>query len=369
MSPLRDVVQRRPLPPAAVRRYQDAWDRGQQQLVLSHGDRLAVELSQDPLTRGWVPLVVLLHGAVLADRDLPRDALRYLEQGLAMLPGTESAAELGTADFFELLVVELLFTLGRVGEVALRLEPLLLPDRPLETRFGALRAQAKVSAWYGRYEEAHHFLNTAVGVANRARSNFSAALVEADRALLLVTQGSPYEGGAVAERVLPGLLKPGSSPRHRWANAEGAACALGIARYASVNHDLFSAGRYLGMAEPVVAGTGRRALAGLAALARAGYFREVRDADGAEAAIQVARTAFNAVPSPVGLALAGLDQARLAADRGLLASARPLAERAVVELGELRVARDLADARALLSSIDARLAAMAPASVTPVPDA
>ena len=354
MSPAPTAFSRRPLPPVEVRRYRDAYGRGLQQTILGDGDRLAVTLAANDLTRGWVPLVVLLHGAVLADLDRPRDAARYLEQGLAMLPGTPAADELGPGDHFELLLLEQWFTLARLDEVAARLEPLLLPDRPLETRFAALRAQARLASWHGRYEEAHQYLNTAAGVANRARSNFFTDLVDADRAVLLVTQGSPYEGGAVAERVLPGLLRPGRSPRQRWANAEGAACALTIARHAAGGRDLFTAGRYLGMAEPVVADTGRRALAGLAALARAAYGREVRDADGAERSLQLARTAFNAVPSPQGLALTELDQARLAAERGLLASARPLATRAVAQLSELRLARDLADARALAAWIEAR---------------
>lgn len=353
MSPVPASLSRRPLPPIEVRRYRDAYGRGLQQAILRDGDDLAVALAANELTRGWVPLVVLLHGTVLADLDRPRDAARYLEQGLAMLPGTLAATEIGTGDHFVLLLVEQLFALARIDEVAAHLEPLLLPDRPLETRFGALRAQARLAVWHGRYEEAHHYLNTAAGVAGRARSNFFAALVDADRAMLLVTQGSSFEGGAVAERVLPALLRPGRSPRQRWANAEGAACALTIARYAAGGHDLFTAGRYLAMAEPVVAGTGRRALAGLAALARAAYAREVLDADGAERSLQLARAMFSAVPSPLGLAVTELDQARLAAGRGLLAAARPLAKRAAGQLFELRTARELADARALVAWIDA----------------
>jgi hypothetical protein len=110
------------------------------------------------------------------------------------------------------------------------------------------------------------------------------------------------------------------------------------------------------LAEPVVADVGRRALDGLAALARGAYAREVGDTRTAELALAHARTQFNAVGCTHGLAMAGVDQARLGASQGLYASARPVAVRAVSELRELGLARELLDAQNLGRSIDAALA-------------
>ncbi|MCX7621450.1 MAG: hypothetical protein N2037_11490, partial [Acidimicrobiales bacterium] len=318
------------------RRYREAAMQGNVGYVAAHGDRLAVELSEDPRTRHLVPTVVLLHGLVLAGEDHFVQAREYLEHGLAMqatLPGNRQAI---SSDRFELELVRVLLILGDYGKAEHLCRTLEEPRRAADTRLGAIRARAIMAATRGEYETAHQLINAAASLAERIHSRFLATLVDADRAMVLGTQGRIPEAILLAHNCLRLLAQPGAGPYLRWAAGQSAALALTLGRYAAEAGDLPNAERLI----LVGVGTSERfdrpflrAHADLAISTM--WWAQGRYHQAGELA-RSARHAFTQLGATPSTALATLHEGRVAWAQGLVAAARPVlrsAHAALVQLG------------------------------------
>ncbi len=341
------------LPTAAYRRYRDAYLRGRHDTVLAEGDRLAVALGEDPDQRGWVPAVVLMHGAVLAAEDRFAPACDYLEQGLAMLPGTESERETKRGDSYDLTLVQCQLVLGRYDEALGRLTALEEPDRPVETRLGAIRARAQVAAARGDDEQAHWLLNAATNLAARMRSRFSMTLVDADRALLLAGSGRLHEGVRLADSVLGPLIRPGVGTHATWAASEAAALALTLCRLTADRGDLATAERMLLAGAAAADRVQRPFLDAHLDFAISVLWRQKGAYLQSEPLLGDALGDFVRLGCRPAAAAGHLAAGHLAWARGMHAAAVPLYQQALAEHRDLGHRRDVAEVTHLLRLADA----------------
>ena len=196
-----------PLP--AYRDFREAYRRGDGDRVLGTGQLVLDELGADPEQAGLVPAVLLMVGATLARLERYADACAYLERGLLLLPGTAASREVGTGDWYQLVLLDLLVATGRFQDAWSRIHRLIEPDRDPATRLGATRAQIAISATFGDFESAQQLLNTAAGIADRLGSRPLQTMVDGDRAIVLAEQGRTVEATAFADQVLPQLGRPG----------------------------------------------------------------------------------------------------------------------------------------------------------------
>lgn len=342
------------LPDPAYRRYRDAYLRGEQGHVRAHGDALAVRLAADPAQRGLVPAVVLMHGMVLAAADELVSACDYLEQGLAMLPGTESAREAGTGDDYALALVQCEVLLGRYDAALGRLTALEEPDRPVETRLGAIRARAQIAGTRGDDEQAHWLLNTATNLASRMRSRFSMTLVDADRALVLAIGGRVHEGVRLADSVLGPLTRPGRGNHPEWAAAEAAALALTLSRLTADRGDLATAERMLLTGAAATDRVPRPLLDAHLDLAISVLWRQKGAHQQAEPLLRDAVVDFVRLGCRPAAALGRVAEGHLAWARGMRSAAVPLYEQARTEFADLGHRRDVAELTHLLRLADAQ---------------
>jgi len=336
------------IPVPAYRAFREAFRRGDHLTVLGTGQPVLDELDADERQRGLIPAVLLMIGATLAADERYADAAAYLEQGLARLPGTESRRDVGDGDRYALTLVDLRLLLGRYQEAWALVEVLAEPARPPETRLGATRAQLAIMATFGDFETALQLLNTAAGLADRLRSRQLAAMVDGDRAVVLAIQGRVIEAAAFADQVLPSLAHPAPGPLPAWSAAQAVTVATTVARHAATAGDAMTAERMLFLAAEPAGRTGRRFDQAQLELARGVVWREGDRAGDAETALIEARRQFLALDCAPAAAMAQREEARLAATRGLTASARPRFERARDEFAALGLAREVSELDAVL---------------------
>jgi hypothetical protein len=345
--------------PESYRRYRDAYQRRRFDVVLADGHRLAASYEEEPNQRRFVAPVAIMYGIALAEDDAYLEAINWLEHGLDRAAADEEtgdtvrSGEKAGTDWFTFRLIELYLLVGRYGDAWDRLTPLEEPGRREATRLAAIRGRAALNTIRGDYEGAHHLLNAAVTVTERMGSGFMAAEVEADRVILLATQGRLHEALLLADRTLDGLIKTPSGPHGAWAAASTAAVALTLARrcLAEGRDDdgrrwlLFGAGAversptsYLSAQLDVTIATSWRLQGAL------GRAEELCSA----AAIRLA--ALGCRPAE---AAATLELAHLALAHGMAEAALPLAQRAVDELTFLGHARDRREAADLLRRVRA----------------
>jgi len=262
-----------------------------------------------------------------------------------------AARDANRFDWFELTLLEVELRLGRYADVVARVPRLTDPTHQPEVRFAATRAHASVLAAQGQFEGAHHLLNTAGGVASRIRSRFRLALVEGDRAILLATQGRLLEAITAADRVLAALIRPPVGEYQQWSTAEGAAIALTVSRAASSGGDHLTAQRMLLLGTTAATQVGGPYLAAHLDLARGVFWLLERDLDAAEASLVSAGRQFGVLGCAPAVALATLEQGRLAHARGLVRSARPLYQRALDDFRRLGQPREVNELTRLLVSL------------------
>jgi len=318
-----------------VRKFLDDVRVGNHTRATARADDLAVWCSGHSLTRPHTPAVVLAHGElVLRTEDLQR-AASYLDQGLAMLAETGPHEIIGSGDHHRVLLVSTLLQLGRYHEAAGHLTTMDDPSGPLDTRLAALRGQAQLAAVAGNPELAHQFLNTAATVAQRVRGLQAPAMVDADRACLLATQGRLFEAMAMADHLFAKTLRGGHGDRARWASASTAAVAFTLSRHAVDQGRGYDAERFL------VAGIGAVEQApsayGVAHmdLAMARAWRHRGDFTNAEPALRKAAVAFSRLGCRPAAALVSLEDACLNEARGTASATLNLFERALREFQEL----------------------------------
>ncbi len=326
---------RRRIPPYAVRKFLDDVRVGNHERAAARADELAVWCSGHAVTRPQTPAVVLAHGEILLrNEDLLR-AVSYLEQGLSMLDETGPHEIIGNGDHHRVLLVSTLLQLGRYQEAAHYLTPMEDPSGPLDTRLAALRCRAQLAAIYGNPEGAHQFLNTAATVAERVRGMQAPAMVDADRACLLATQGRLFEAMAIADRLFARTLRGGHGDRARWAAASTAAVAFTLSRHAVDQGRGYDAERFLvaGIAAveqaPSAYGVAHMDLA----MARA--WRHRGDFVNAELALRKAAVAFSRLGCRPAAALVSLEDACLNEARGTASATVNLFERALREFEEI----------------------------------
>ena len=225
--------------------------------------------------------------------------------------------------------------IGRYSSAWPRIQRLVEPDRPLETRLGATRAQLSINAAFGEYETAYQLLNTAAGLADRLRNRQQEAMVVGDRAIVLALQGRTVEATSFADAVLGDLARPLPGPLGAWAAAQAVTVATTVARGAADAGDLLTAQRLVYGATEVGGRTGRTLDEGQLALARGVVSGRSGDLLEAEVALGEARHRFQALGCAPAAALAQWEEANLAVARGLHSSAGPLFERAREEFAML----------------------------------
>lgn len=353
--------------PPEVRKFFDDVRVGNHRRALGHADDLAVKCSASRIARRHTPAVILLHGELLAGQEELVRAVAYLEQGLVMLGETGRHEVVGTGDRHRAILIGLLLQLGRYAPAVPHIAPLEEPHRSLESRFVAARARAHLAAVGGRPEDGHQFLNTAASLANRIKGGFPVALVDADRSVLLATQGRLFEAVALADHVLPKLLRPVRGSYGRWAGASLQAVAFTMSRHCIDQGRGPDAERFLvaGISgverAPSLFGTSNMELA----MARA--WRNRRELDQAEAALRKAAAGFGHLGCAPGLALVSLEEACLAEVRRLGTSTRALFERALAEFEELGHAWEVSVLRHHLGVVRERAPVAAASQMGPSP--
>ncbi|HEY5155097.1 MAG TPA: hypothetical protein VIJ47_10215 [Acidimicrobiales bacterium] len=324
------------IPPPAYREFREAYRRGDTATVLGTGQHVLDALGAEGTdASGMTPAVLVMIGAHLARAEHLLDAIAYLERGLAQLPDSRATREVGAGDWYRLLLVQLQLLVGRYQAAWPSIHRLIEPDRSLESRLGATRAQVQVNAAFGDFETAYQLLNTAAGLADRLRSRQQAAMVAGDRAIVLALHGRTIEAASFADAVLPDLARPCPGPLGAWAAAQAVTVAATVARRAADAGDLLTAQRLLFGAEGPAAASGRSIDRGQLALAHGVVAYRAGDLLGAEAPLAEARQLFQSLGCAPAAAQVQWEEAQLARARGLHASAQPLLARAREEFTAL----------------------------------
>ena len=179
-------------------------------------------------------------------------------------------------------------------------------------------------------------------------------MVDGDRAVVLASQGRTVEAVRAADEVLPLLARPGPGPRpgvghgpgHHRRHRGGPRLRPGRRRRPRPSGSWPPSARVAEL-------PGRAFDRAQIALARGTLWRASGLLREAEAPITQARRTFLELGCAPAAALAQLEEARLAVDRGYQASSRPLFDRARSEYAALGLRREVV-------AIDAILAASAP---------
>lgn len=355
------------MPPAAVRKYFDDARVGNARRAMAQADALAVRCSADPATRRHTPAIVLVHGQLLAADEQLGAAAVYLEQGLAMLADTGPHEVVGGGDAQRALLVSLLVQLGRYEAAAAHLPVMEDPARPIEARFAALRARAQLATIHGQPELGHQVLNTAASVAQRIKGAFPIAMIDADRANLLATQGRLFEAMALADHLFLRTVRPVRGPHGDWSSALTTSVAFTLSRHAADQGRAYDCERFLVVGisaverSPSTFGVAHMELAMARAWRRRGDFAH------AEEALIKAAGDFARLGCAPSSALVTLEEACLAEARNLGTSTRSLFERALASFDELGHAWESAILRRHLGLVDPRAVAAAATSREPSP--
>lgn len=356
------------IPPAPIRKFFDDVRVGNRIRALAVADDLAQKCSASAIAWRHTPAVILLHGELLAaDGELGR-AADYLTQGLAMLADTGPHAVVGSGDHHRVLLTSTLLPLGRYAEAAAHLDTMEEPQRPIETRFAALRTRAQLATIRGNAEMAHHLLNTAASVAQRIKGSLPTTLIDADRASLLATQGRLFEAVTLADLVLSHTMRPGRGPIGRYAGAVGASVAFTMSRHAADQGRGYDAERYLVAGISSVERSPSTFLVAHMELAMARAWRGRGQLDLAEDALGKAASGFARLGALPSSALVSLEEACLSESRRLGMSTRVLFGRALAEFEALGHAWEVSALRRHLGLVDehARAVAMTARAASPI---
>jgi hypothetical protein len=341
------------IPPSAYRRLRDAYARGDADAVIARAQAVLDELALDPEARDFTAPVLAMVGASLAGLEHYGDALAYLERARTMPETPAANHEMGRDDTFSLVELDLLLVVGRYRDAWPLIQRLGEPGRPLESRLGAARGHVSLAAVFGDFDTAHNLLNTSAGLAHQLHSRIQEVVVDGDRAVVLATQGRTLEAVRATDEVLPLLARPGPGPRLAWAMAQGITVATSVARACALAGDVASAERVMAAISAIAELPPRAFDRGQLALARGTLWRASGLLREAEAPTTLARRTFLELGCAPAAALAQLEEARLAVDRGYQASSRPLFDRARSEYAALGLRREVV-------AIDAILATSAP---------
>jgi hypothetical protein len=340
-----------PRTPPPVERLLDAAREGRWDDVAEGAEPLAAALLGTPGVGQWAPAAVLLGGWARAEQGYLPTAVDLLERGLNHLDDHHVRREVGGSDAFHLKLVELYLLTGDQAAALEQLEPMRGPDAPLAVRFPAYRALVAIAADRGDDAHAEGFCTTAGELARQVRRGDAEAMVAGDRVRWLAAAGRAAEAAAEAEAVLPALLRSRGTSVPRRTQAAAVLLASGLALAESGDA---SAASWATRAEPVVRQLppgARRRLACHADLVRAVALRWGGALPDAERFARAARRGFQRIGARPAAALAGLEEARLAMSRGLVAAAASSLDGLAPVLAEAGQLRRAAEAQALRAGL------------------
>jgi ATP/maltotriose-dependent transcriptional regulator MalT len=340
-----------PVAGSAYRDLRFAFERHDYREVLATGELALSTLESDPKQQQFAPAAMALIGGALASVEHYSDAVAWLEQGLARLPGSASERELGGGHWFHRTLADLYLLLGRWDRAAPYLDWLARPEQPHESRLAATRGQTFLATCRGRFDDATFLVNTATDLARRARSEIAEAVVEADRALVLAAQGRLREAVDHIDEVSGRLSAPASDERQMWANQQATVVLTTLARLLAEAGDLMTAERYLLEVSVPAAQARRTYSAAQHELAKSVVWRQEGDLDRAEPPVRAAIEQFEALDTLPAIGVARLAAAKLAEARRHHVAARSLYERAEAELGGLGLVREAAESRGRLAGL------------------
>lgn len=296
--------------------------------ALDDADRVASSLRGDETTKGWAAAVELRAGAVAAATEQFSAAIRLLTDGIAALEPGGPSTDLVDRDHHLLLLAELRLATGATLDATTDLETLATPTTRPGLRLGATRGLIRVRTAAGQRDSAHLLLNAATDLAHGRRSALEAALVEADRAMVLAHEGRVTEATRHALDATARLTRSGRGAHGVLCLANAAACAAVVGRACAWSGDPGGAHALVDLAFDAAGRSGRTLPVADALIARSATRRLVGDLAGADddasRAVRLA-SALGADPA-TGLALLELGATAVVAAR--LASAAPLLERA-----------------------------------------
>lgn len=283
------------------------------------------ELGDDAAADRWGPGVLVRFGVALARRQELAAARTELDRALEALGTSLAAVDLGGGDPAALQLIEVLAALGSFGEARQRALALWQPDRHASTRASAARLLASLHLAGGDVAGAHTWLDEAAVRAAALGGDLPLALVHADRAVVVTTDGRIAEGVAMAGEALSRLSRVTTSTRVAvWADAQASATACAIGIGAALAGDLAAAGALGAVAEERAVTDHRPLDTAWRQLLRAAVLRLGGDPGEAVLHVDAAAAAFRAAGAEPALAAAIREQALVAAAGGRHASAATL---------------------------------------------
>jgi hypothetical protein len=312
-----------------------AYRRGDHDAVLRTAGTAFAELSTRPGGEEWVAGPPLLAGTVLAAREQYAAAADALRDGLTRLPGTAVADQLGDGDWHALLLVEVLMVRGALAEAQAWTDHLLTAGPPIDLRLGATRAAVHLRIIRGDLDGAHHLINAAADLANRARSNLGAVLVATDRAVL--DAGAGRHDAAVREALAAAEALVGGhrTPQALLAADQAGVVAMAAGRASAATGDTISAAAMADLGRRAAVVRGSRLAVVRALLTTSAAARAFGDADPAEVCARDATRGATELGAEPLAALGLVEQAEVGDALGLAASSGPLHHRAQAELARL----------------------------------
>ncbi len=314
------------LAPAPYRRHRRHASRGDHVWVTAHTAATLAELGDAAAADRWGPGVLVRLGSALARRQELTAARTELTRALDALDGSLAASDLGGGEVAGLQLVEVLAALGEFGEARRRALALWDSRRHATTRAGAARLLASVHLAGGDLSGAHAWLDEAAARAAALGGDLPLALVHADRAVVVTTDGRVGEGVAMATEALERLSRVTASSRVAvWADAQASTTACAVALGAALAGDLGAAGT-LGAVATERAVTDHRPLdAAWRHVLASALLRLSGEPVRAAAYADAATLAFGAAGAEPGRAAAVREQALVAMATGRHASAVALA--------------------------------------------
>lgn len=338
--------------PAPYRRHRRRADRGDHQWVVANTAATLAELGDDAAADRWGPGVLVRLGSALARRQELTAARIELARALGALGGSAASADLGGGESAALQLVEVLAALGEFGEARQRALGLWEPGHHATTRAGAARLLASLHLAGGDVAGAHAWLDEAAARAAALGGELPLALVHADRAVVVTTDGRVAEGVAMATEALGRLSRITTSSRVAvWADAQASTTACAVALAAAAAGDLPSA-RALGTVAAERAVTDHRPLdAAWRQVLTSAVGRLEGRPQAAAVHVDAALVAFSAAGAEPGRAAAIREQALVAKAAGRHASAMALARDAGAAFHRLGMPLEAARADALAAAL------------------
>lgn len=339
------------LAPAPYRRHRRHADRGDHAWVVANTAATLAQLGDDAAADRWGPGVLVRFGSALARRQELAAARTELTRALGALGTSRAAADLGSGEAAALQLVEVLSGLGDFAEARRRALQLWQPGHHHTSRAAAARLLASLHLAGGDVAGAHAWLDEAAARAAPLGGDLPLALVHADRAVVVTTDGRIAEGVAIASEAMGRLSRATGSTRVAvWADAQASATAAAVGIGAALAGDLGVARSMRTVAEDRAVTDHRPLDMAWRQVLAAAVRRLDGDADAAAGVVDAAAGTFAAAGAEPALAAAVREQALVAGAAGRQASALALTRDAVTAFERLGMPLEAARTGALATA-------------------